>query len=207
VEVLEATVGMDANFTYPIVLNATLIQPQEPMWKNWLPVIASLGMAIISLILSLLNYYKSLEPSLSITVKNKKQFENVITQTLTERKDLHIITKIFFKNSSNNAFKSLNIYLIFIDASGSIDTKTSPNMYLGPQEERVITFPSETNIHRYIYIDKVAKLRISHDYNFLLKKRSYNADFRWNHKSETWDWSLPPSQKEAKAKGWWQFWK
>ena len=37
---------MDPNLTQPIILNATLIQSPQPLWKDWLPAIVSLVVVI-----------------------------------------------------------------------------------------------------------------------------------------------------------------
>jgi hypothetical protein len=66
VEVLEV-MGMDANFTYPIILNATLIQPPQPLWKDWFPAIVSILVVILG---GIITYYAT------ITIeRDKRQYE------------------------------------------------------------------------------------------------------------------------------------
>ena len=65
--ILAKGIGMDANFTYPIVLNTTLIQPPQPLWKEWLPVIVSILVVILG---GLSTYYVTI-----VVERNKRQYE------------------------------------------------------------------------------------------------------------------------------------
>jgi hypothetical protein len=55
------------DLTYPIVLNATLIQP-PPLWKDWLPAIVSVFIVILG---GLITYYVNIKLE-----RDKRQFES-----------------------------------------------------------------------------------------------------------------------------------
>jgi hypothetical protein len=148
--------------------------------------------AILSLFISILNYYKSLEPALSIRIDGEKRMSK------TPLPEYDYITKIIFKNASNNKFDAIDIFLAFIASSPQpnsswTSTMFLPDLYLGPQDERIVSFPSSTgdvNYLRYANDQQTAKLNIKYSYKFLFQKKSYEADFRWNPRSQIWDWSL-----------------
>jgi len=58
---------IDPNLTYPIVLNATLIQQPQPLWKDWIPIIVSILVVILG---GLITYYVNI-----MIERKKRQYE------------------------------------------------------------------------------------------------------------------------------------
>ena len=69
---------MVANLTYPIILNATLIQPLQPLWKDWLPAIVSVAVVIIG---GIITYF------VTITIEERKRHYELKKQVYFEFMD------------------------------------------------------------------------------------------------------------------------
>jgi hypothetical protein len=157
----------------------------------------AIPIAIISLLISILNYYKSLEPTLSIRIEVEKRKEGAALVP-------DYTTKIIFKNDSNNKFNDLDISLALIKPAfleskdNTISTRFMPGLYMGPKDERVVIFPSSPSDVNSLKNDYSlnTKLNITFWYKFLFQKK-YEADFRWNRSAEVWEWYLTRNTNKA----------
>jgi hypothetical protein len=79
--------------TDPIILNITLIQPSQPFWKDWLPV-------LVSIFIVILGYYVNIELE-----RNKRQFESR-KHAYNEFLDALTSVKCFLDKSKDHNIKS-----------------------------------------------------------------------------------------------------
>jgi hypothetical protein len=78
---------------YPIILNATLIQPQKTLWMDWLPVIVSVFVVILG---GFITYYVNIKLE-----RDKRLFESR-NQAYSEFLDTARKVKCFLEESKNS---------------------------------------------------------------------------------------------------------
>jgi hypothetical protein len=108
---------MDPNISYPIALNATLIQPPQEIWRDWLPIIASIAVVVLG---GLITYYVNVGLE-----RNKRQFEFKIqvyseaTEILSSSELIRALSSYYVSEKGEielRLLKSLELKLILCNA-------------------------------------------------------------------------------------------
>jgi len=168
----------------------------------------ALVVSSISLLLSVINYYKTFEPALNIEIQYKGEH---ITSASSDKTS---ITEICFKNPTNNKFSDLSIWCAFYynDRLNGLNLKLDCSeyfpqyTYLGPKDKISINIDFLNKLYvvenRRLSDNKQLKLPVKalsfsewtiseiifkYSYTFLFKNNFYYMQFRWNNLSKTWD--------------------
>jgi len=168
----------------------------------------ALVISSISLLLSIINYYKTFEPALNIEIQYKSE-HNASTSS-----DKTTITEISFINPTNNKFSDLSILCAFYynDRISELNLKLDcseyfpQSTYLGPKDKISINIDFLNKLYvvenRRLSDNKQSKLPVNalslsewtiseiifkYSYTFLFKNNFYYMQFKWNNLSKTWD--------------------
>lgn len=153
--------------------------------------VGALIISILSFTVSIVNYYKSLEPALNIKITKTEEFYNEVKGRNSYQ------TPMIFNNSTKNAFNNLSICIEVIldnrDETGNIIFKRYlSNMYMAPQDEKTIPI-------FLIFTPTPCQdmfLQISYSYYFMLKERTYKILYKWNNNIKEWEWSNTPTEEK-----------
>lgn len=178
------------------------------MDENLSMALGALVVSSISLLLSIINYYKTFEPSLNVDLR----YKGVVSTDLSPNKS--DITEISFINPTKNKFSDLSIQCVFYynEPLSEIDLKSNcselfpQSIYLGPSDKITMNIdfidilynienkrrdgnkqpklqPKSIHFSQF----STSEIIFKYSYTFLFKNNSYYIQFRWNNLSKTWD--------------------